>query len=227
MMLDTLPSLRDGRQVLSNVPLLLDGEPHPLYVPLTSYEQLLTAEHCDVLLDEIASIASSRDSSSMPAPVVNVLQQLRKPDVIVRWTAPSFARGDKVLRECSQAITLCKGFAPRFNPETSWPERRLFWWRTYDAMDYVDFTARPQDRHLHAIARQWFWRPGHPVDRLYDTTNAVSYMGMADTAGKCYRCGGRRTAPRCSCDSPGTPAELTVIDHEHVPDLADVFGADD
>jgi len=199
MMLDTLPSLQNGRQVLSNTPIFLNGDPHPLYTPLNSYRDLLDAEHCDVLLDEIASIASSRESTALPAPVVNVLQQLRKRDVIVRWTAPAYARADKVLRETSQAVTICRAYAAKWDEASQWPQRRLFWLRTYDAADFVNFGLRPQDATIRPIARQWIWRPGHPVDGVYDSLAPVSYMGIVADSGSCVSCGGTRRRPKCEC----------------------------
>jgi hypothetical protein len=51
---------------------------HPLYVCFNEWEQLLEARGCDVLMDEVTGVASSRESQSMPAPVANKLVQLRR-----------------------------------------------------------------------------------------------------------------------------------------------------
>lgn len=173
---------------------------HPLYVPFTDWQQLLDAEHCDVLMDEVTGVASSRESQSMPAPVANKLVQLRRADVVVRWTAPNFRRADVIVRECSQAIVYCTGFLAKTDrtSDRQWRNRRMFRWQTYDAADFEDFTAgkreslRPQITDLH-------WGPSSPVFAAYDTFDAVSSIGSVTDSGRCYRCGGRRSAPRCSC----------------------------
>lgn len=132
MIYDTLPSLAMGRSVLSTVHLLDWTIPdvdklhmavppgsdakcnpeahHPLFTELCDYRQLLDAEHCDVLLDEVTGVASSRESATMPAEIANLLVQLRRRDLCMRWTAPNWSRADVIIRECSQAVTTCRGF---------------------------------------------------------------------------------------------------------------------
>lgn len=132
MVYDTLPSLAAGRPVLSTVHLLDWTIPnvaalhadlpadstekcnvaahHPLFTPLTDFRQLLAAEHCDVLLDEVTGVASSRESQSMPSEVANLLVQLRRRDIALRWSAPAWGRADLIIRECSQAVTVARGF---------------------------------------------------------------------------------------------------------------------
>src|SRR4051794_32917487 len=139
MVWDTLPSLEAGRPVLSTVRLLdykdprpcdgtrSDGSPcsvaspfddvdhaghraeHPLYVAFTDWRQLHEAEHCDVLMDEVTGVASSRESHAMPGEIGNRLNQLRRQDVVLRWTAPAWMRADTVIRSCTQTVVSCKG----------------------------------------------------------------------------------------------------------------------
>jgi len=150
---DTMPSLMAGRSVLATVRLLdfenprLCDDPlcdspdhathkakHPLWIPWTSWTQLLEVEHCDVIADEVTGVASSRESQSMPSVVANALVQLRRRDVVLRWTAPSWSRADLIIRECSQAATLCSGFLPVAVDDSSgdraWRHRRPFRWLT-------------------------------------------------------------------------------------------------
>lgn len=225
MVLDTLPSLRSGRPVLSNVRLLDFDHPrpcddpscraenhgthmaaHPLWIPLTDYSQLLDARSCDVLLDEVTGIASSRESSSLPVQVVNLLVQLRRRDVMLSWTAPAWARADKVLREVTQAVVHCRGFAPVERPaldgsQRTWRDRRLFHLRAYDAVAFDDFTAGKRQKLRPAVS-QFLWRPGSDAERAYDTLDSVTALGWAMESGLCMACGGKRTVPRCSCDAP-------------------------
>lgn len=228
MVWDTLPSLESGRPVLSTVRLLdyLDPRPcddpacthlehemgvevthraaHPMYVPLTEWSQLMEAEKCDILLDEVTGVASSRESAGLPAAVANKLVQLRRADVVVRWSAPAWARADKIIRECSQSATYCVGHMPVVSGdgERQWRNRRLFSWKTFDAAAFEDFTAGKREQ-LRAEVHDWHWGPGSPAFAAYDTLDAVSVVGTVTETGRCYQCGGRRSVPSCRCeDSP-------------------------
>lgn len=222
MLNDIVPSLEAGRKVVSNVRILDYRDPrpcddetctapnhsthlaaHPLYVPLLDYNQLLSAEGVDVLLDEVTGIASSRESSNLPVQVVNLLVQLRRRDVTLSWTAPAWARADKVLREVSQVVVHAKGYAPKERKTAdgtrTWRDRRLFFWRSYDATFFDDFTNGKREK-LKATSMQLFWRPGSTAERAYDTLDGVSALGWAMESGLCIACGGKRSIPRCSCD---------------------------
>lgn len=131
--LDTLPTLRGvswacdnpdhvhtrkgqthgTRRVLSTMPFITpSGAPHPLYVPLTDYSQIRSAEHVDLILDEVGGAVASSTGDDIPIGVKASLQELRRREVVCRWTAPSWARASKVLREVSQGVTLTMGFLP-------------------------------------------------------------------------------------------------------------------
>lgn len=221
MVYDTLPTLASGRRVLSTVRLLDFHNPrpcvgcddpghdaghmqaHPAYVPFRDWEQLLEAESCDVLMDEVTGVASSRESAGLPAAVANRLVQLRRKDVVVRWTAPSWARADKIIRECSQLAVHCTGYLAVRNvaedgTQRQWRQRRLFRWRGFDADAFDEFTAGKKEA-LSTENRAWHWGPGSAVFDAYDTYDAVSVIGTVSDAGRCYRCGGRRTIPACKC----------------------------
>lgn len=206
---DTLPSLDAGRPVLSTVRLLdhRTGFPHESYVPLTDWAQLLDAEHCDVLLDEIVGIASSRESAGMPVQVANLLVQLRRRDIVVRWTAPAWMRADKIIREVSQTVTLCRGYLSdrdaasaggyRTQPRL-WQPRRLFRARTYSALDFEEWSQAKEGK-LRALDSSWMWGPKSRAFASYDTLAPVSRVGEVLDSGRCAHCGGRKVAPRCAC----------------------------
>lgn len=104
---------RGTRRVLSTMPFITpSGAPHPLYVPLTEYSQIIFAEHCDLILDEVGGAVASSTGDDIPIGVKASLQELRRREVVCRWTAPSWARASKVLREVSQGVTLSMGFMP-------------------------------------------------------------------------------------------------------------------
>jgi len=101
------------RRVVSTMPFVSpSGAPHPLYVPLVDYSQIIFAEHCDLILDEVGGAVASSSSDDLPIGVKASLQELRRREVVCRWTAPSWARASKVLRETSQGVTMTLGFAP-------------------------------------------------------------------------------------------------------------------
>jgi hypothetical protein len=239
MIHDTLPSLAAGRRVLSNVPLLdpATGEPHPLWVPLRSWVQLLEAEHCDVLLDEAQGVVNSRESSAMPVQMLTMLMQLRKRDVCLRLTAPNFARIDKAVREVCQAVTVCRGYLPMAPQRIArdaarctdcihepviddgelvavptpcakhearlWSMKQCFWWRTYDAMEWEQFSLQ-QVENIKPLATSWYWRPGRDAEKVYDTLGQVEVMDHLSDAGLCAHCGGKRMHRKCSCEAPAS-----------------------
>lgn len=209
MVHDTLPSLDAGRTVLSTVPLFSVPpkyrpehgplELHPCYVPLSSWRQLVAAEHCDVLMDEVTGVASSRSYSSLPAQLLNMLMQLRKRDVVLRWTSPNYSRADVVIREVTRTVTVCRGYWPKRVEGSAWPSRRLFTWATFDAVDFDAFETAKSDQ-LKKLARQAVWRrPSFRAQHAYNTLDAVSTLDHIDVFGSCLECGGKRTQHRCTC----------------------------
>lgn len=209
---DSLPTLAAGRPVVSTVRLLdpATGLPHRLWHPLSDYRTLLDVEHCDVLLDEVTGVASSRESSGMPPAVANLLVQLRRRDVALRWTAPSWKRADTIIRECSQAVTLCQGFLPEVvkaedGSDRQWRSRRLFYWRTFDAATFDEWTAHKREK-LRPAVRSLFWRPGSVAADAYDTFDQVLSLGAVTESGTCIDCGGKRRAAACACAKTETAA---------------------
>lgn len=244
-----MPSLAAGRPVLSTVR-LLDWEnpraceeefcdcdksdpgrhphPHPHYIPWTTWGQLLELEHADALADEVTGVASSRASGSLPVVVQNSLAQLRRRDVTFTWTSPAFARAEVILRETTMVVTQCSGHVPKAPPVIPgeeprvWSQNRLFNWRTYDAQEMTSFQAGQRDK-LKVLKRSFFWAPGKDVLNAYDTYDSVSMIGTVSDSGRCETCGGRRTAPACSCDDkPKRAAVRRPLAAGAVPVLAGV-----
>lgn len=225
MVYDSLAALGSGRRVLSTVALYdINGNPHPLYIPLVDFRQIVSARHCDVLLDEVTGVASARDHQGMPTQLVNKLVQLRRADVRVRWSTPWFSRADAVLREVTQAITVCTGsFGKRQESDdglAAWRSNRLFHWTTFDARKLKDFdnidTNAVKDsngKRIKPECSQWYYRtPNSLAARSYDTGEEVMRLTHLDESGRCIDCGGNRQRPRCSCPSPHDSA-LSAITH--------------
>lgn len=222
---DTLPTLAAGRPVLSTVRLIdpTTGGDHPLWIPLgvregsteNPYRALLEAEFCDVIFDEVTGIASSRDSMSLPSPVANHLVQLRRRDVALRWTAPSWKRADTIIREVSQAVTLCLGFWKQSmkaedGTDRLWSSRKLFYWRTYDSAAFEEWSTAKRER-LRPQARQLYWRDSSDAPAAYDTFDAVLSLTTPDDSGRCMDCNGNRPRPKCVCGSHKSSAKPVLV----------------
>lgn len=205
------------RRVLSTVGLLdpLTGEPHSLCDRLCEenggWSMVLEAEHCDILFDEVTGIAGSRESMGMPVAVQNILQQLRRRDVQLSWSAPNWARADSIIRGCTQLVTDCRGWLPdrsalRGETPPAWLPRRLFKARSFSAIDFDEWTAAKASQapgtKSHALRPalvQWWWGPGSLVFSSYDTYDAVTRVAEVLDGGRCAHCGGRRAVPACRC----------------------------
>lgn len=213
---DSVPSLLAGRPVLSTVRLLDFENPrscddpncefpshpdhlaaHPLWIPFTSWNDLLQAEHCDVIMDEVTGVASSREASALPAPVANFLVQLRRRDICLRWTSPAWARADRIIRECTQGVALCYGYFGKRDKDTLWTRKSLFKIRLLDARDLDELTESKKDR-VRPIDVSFMSLKACGAGNVYDTLDEVLSIPLIE-GGRCLVCGGRKKIPYCSC----------------------------
>jgi hypothetical protein len=187
-------------RVLSTVRIYNDvtGKLHEFYEQLTDWRQLDGLEHAVLVLDEITGVAHSRESSSLPSDISNRLMQMRKCDVSVLWSAPAWARAEKIIREVTKAITVCVGGYPSRQPGTLWKANRRFLIRTYSTVDFDEWSAGKKT-NLVPLAEESWWGPGSRVFNLYRTKQAVTRIGHANEAGICVNCGGTRRRAACSC----------------------------
>lgn len=187
-----------------------DGEPHPLYRRLNDWFLVRDAEHCELYFDEVTGLANARDSMSLPRQIQTKLDQLRKSDVRLILTAPSFQRMDTTLRTTAQAVVLCSGFLPEPRSKetvavTAWRRMRLFKCRIFDASDFEEFHVQQarQDARKGSKLRAkwviWWWGPGSEVFRSYSSKGAVARLGAANDSGACIDCGGTRQRAKCTC----------------------------
>lgn len=213
------------RRMLSTVPILDgDGELHPLYDAFTDFQQLVDVEHSDVYMDEVTSVASSRESQRMDARVLNKLVQLRKADVMLFWTAPNWARADKVMREVTQAVVECRGYYPQrpadeVDAMTIWAPKRVFLFRTYDALEFEEWSASKRD-DMTPINKQWFRGPGSEAFTAYDTLGAVSMVASITPENTCTVCEGTVVRHRCQCGTRPARTRARAVVAEEVETLA-------
>ena len=201
MVHDTLPSLYAGRMIYTTVPLTWpDGTTPPNVVMLHDWSQILNARPADILLDEVASIASSRETDALPPQIATLLQQLRKRDLVLRWTAPSWSRADKILRETTRTVTICYGYFSRPAEGSRWRSNRLFRFLSYDASDYTELDINGARRRFDPQQSSWFVLSRHVARLCYNTLDSVSTIGTVLLSGRCAVCGGRRRVPECTCD---------------------------
>lgn len=209
MVRDSLLSISLGRRVLSTVTILdpSSGEPHPLFERFTSWEQLHDFRGGDVLLDEITGIMDARDSG-MPKHVRRLLPQMRRANVMVRWTGIDFDNTDRRLRQLSQAIVRCRGHFPDRDLDrgdgvrdavSMWAPNRLFVLTTFDAQTLAqssDSQALTEDskrqRKARVLNREFVWGPRDLAFQCYNTLDAVSAVDNS-----CRICGGKPVERTC------------------------------
>lgn len=207
------PALERGRTIVSTC--FVEGE---TAMALESPRQLRNLPWgCVLLLDEISSCFPSRQSASMPPEVGRTLNQLRKRDITVGWTGPSWGRCDKILREVTDRVTLSSGYwdsrtlaERRAADASAWPSNQLFRWKTFtvthgDTFKVEDTQTDRGARRLKPDRARWYRRPkdGTGAQGLYRTLDEVLLLDHLEEFGNCPACAGKRDRPRCKC----TPAQ--------------------
>lgn len=223
--LTAFPAWEKGRPVVANFRLYPErvGYSADLFRPLGSWREIPELEGVTLILDEITAVLPSRQSMSLPPQLARVLNQLRKQDVQLAWTAPDWRRADTILREVTQAVTTCVGMVPdrwqrepqqrwlpravrddlgkRVEWESGWKPNRLFRWVTFDAISFEEF-SQTQAKQLRPESVRRYWRSKHLAHLAYDTIEGVDLLDHLDDVGTCVVCGGRRSRPPCKC-GPG------------------------
>ena len=200
------------------------GERHANTHKLNTWHQLLELHDCLLVLDEINSEFPSRGAMQLPAELMSLIHQLRKPRVDLVWTAVNWARADVALREATKIVITAKGFMPdkwlresgvaglrhpsgnklrddkghamKLNEE--WPPMRLFRYLSYDASTFDEFTIHAV-KDIKPLKRRWYWRPWHDHAYMYSTHETVPLLDNVSATGTCIRCGGQRQRLVCHC----------------------------
>lgn len=190
------------RRVFSTVPLTESkGVPHPRFVPLTDFHQLLAIEHADVLFDEVAGIADASGSGTMPVQVINWQHKLRKADIRQRVTTPAYARCALPIRQVAQVVVECRSLFPVRSSASLWRPRRIVRAVAYDAWEFEDFIgAEGQRDRLKPLAKGLLWVPTARALEKYNSFGQVLQLGHVTEGGTCVTCGGAKPRPKCGCD---------------------------
>lgn len=226
-------SWAQGRVVVSNFRLFPErvGFPQHLYRPLESWlmiprlgrwvddrgrpevmgdgavRSVTNNKGVTLLLDEITSVLPARDSVNVPPELQRMLNQFRKPDVWVGWSAPAWLRADIMLREvtfdvCESAPVLGRWTA-KYVAGSAWPQHRLFRWRVYDAFAY-ETAVNKGGGDLRPLRTRHLWRP--PERRRFQAAyNTLEGVGLLDHI-QCGECGGKFARRVCRC-APAKAAE--------------------
>lgn len=217
-----VPALRAGRPVLSNCtlrPEVIDCDP-ALYEPLTTWKSLVEAQGRTIWLDEITACLPSRAFASVPAELQRVLNQLRKQDCDVLWTAPNWSRADVLVREVTQEVTVCRSRwrdpwqrtidgpvrderGRKVRRDARWPAWRFFSWYSYAAEDYDLYQDRGSSELLKPMYRTNYWLPARKREAwVYATGDQVMLMDHLDDIGRCVGCNRPRRKEYCGCVDP-------------------------
>lgn len=225
-----LPRLSRRRIILGNITIFASPDDahlpaeerrtHPQWRPLKSWRQIDgTMTGVVLLLDEISSMFDSRESGKMPTQITTRLQQLRKKDNCIFWTAPDWDRCDKVLRHVTNNVVLCSGLLPKKvmqewqDPDdptapvereaAEWGSARIMRYKRYNRASFDEFRVADANSDkkgsLRSIDRSWYRRERHQAQHMYDTYEQVDLLDHLDQYGTCIDCGGSRRRPACSC----------------------------
>jgi hypothetical protein len=201
---------------------------HPLWTPLTSFEQLLDWRDGPVLLDEVTGWADARDHSGLPAQARTFLRKLRHYDIPLIWTAPDWMAADAILRRVSRVVTVSKGMLGKehvkpcrecntqhrkpnkqcdaYSQVRLWPDNRFFRWESFDATAFEAWSAAKLEgvagkkNKRKTLVRQTYRRGPNVAQHVYDTYAEVLGVSSLNDAGVCVVCAGTRTRGQCVCE---------------------------
>lgn len=100
---------------------------------------------CNLLIDEAGAMFASRDAGRNKA-FDKTVQMLRKYDARLMWTAPAYARADKILREVTLRAVLCSPVIKVHQRGKVWPSTRVTFQRAFD-VSRVDNSAQSMNQN--------------------------------------------------------------------------------
>lgn len=201
-----ISDMANGATVYSTVPIASEfGQSRPI----RGLRHLLDLENCTVLIDEIATIFSARGTNSLPAEAQTFLESLRHRSVTLRYTAPSWASTDVIIRRVTFACATVRPIVHKSEKGNPWPRTVV------GAVGLLDTLGVPQDATPEKVLKRRFFRIRNlAAFGAYDTHAPVTMFGMRALHGTCPDCGGARSRPSC------TPKRHAELDMPWVADSA-------
>lgn len=163
---------------------------------IESLDQLLDLDKCELLLDEVVSVLSSRETTVLAPKMVLAINMFRHRDLGVYWTAPDWNRADVILRSVTQDIHVFRPVIRKAVPGQRWFRTVIAMRKTFDGTDNAGSrlpkTARgvPRLLRLRGLAGFGTYQQRNPD------------MERVQGAGKyCATCGGLRKIEieKCEC----------------------------
>jgi hypothetical protein len=148
----------------------------------------------NIVLDEAGAMFSSRDSSKEKKAFEKTVQQLRKYRARLLWTAPTFSRADKILREVTFMAVLCRPLIARHVPDDPWPSTRLIAQKSFD-VSRLDTSSTSINKNAKAKGFGWV-RTGRWQDSFDSFATADGSVRSAPAAG--LEIAGKRRAAAAS-----------------------------
>lgn len=158
-------------------------------VPGTSFDYFRTLadlsgdglQDTDIVFDEAGVIFSSRNSSR-DEEFLTVVQQLRKANARLFWTAPAYARADKVLREVTQVVVKCRGIGNVQRRGEVWPQPRFVVNAAFDANDFDTMGQRVSQNARRMGVKVWRVSAVGPLFDTLGRVGAGAEVGAGATA---------------------------------------------
>lgn len=195
------------RNVLSTVKIMNPEtkEQHALLVPYLDHNLLVVAEHSEVLLDEITAIYPSRGFGGLPNDVAIKLNQLRKPDLKVSWTAPNWQRADVILREVTEQVVSIRRFGAKTMPGRVRKTFSYFMIRSFNGDDFKNWINMNQGIKIKPETYELYHRrddmkKGYQAQHYYNSFAEAYTPVTEESSGSCLACGGYRQKKKCLCN---------------------------
>lgn len=260
--LDTMQDLDDGVPVLSTMRFLDWRNPrpcedaeclfpeehakghqaaHPCWVPWQSWDDFMAFSWGIAVADEINGVAASADHSNLPKRVAKKLHEMRRGEIIYRWTAPAWARADLRIREVTTMVTVCVGMRKHAAADgrRRYRQAHLVKAVTYNVEEITDFNVQSR-QNFDEVGKQFLHVLKTPARLVYDTFAPVLMVGRgSEVGGRCDVCGKRTREEYCkghpeleagegpaehelASAQPGSAgsgsggaAVLALVDHDH------------
>lgn len=157
-------------------------------------DQLRTLNECEILLDEVVSVLSARETAVIPPKLVLAINMFRHRDVGVYWTAPSWSRADILLREVTTDIAVFTPVYRKYDAGTRWP--RTVWAKKsiYDGTDNAGSRLPKQRVGLPKLVRLKGLRGFGVYAQRNPNMQKVQGSGRY-----CSQCGGVRKVEHTPC----------------------------